>query len=125
VRINVPGEQYKNHERIHATVRNAGTRPITVCIGFLGLLESTLSPFWIKRFSDGKWHTLIMGPDLGHERSPLVIAAGESEEFFVRLGDLGKMRLELDYWHGSITNLDCDAPPKGMKTTRSAAFRID
>jgi hypothetical protein len=125
VKINIPDQHYERQERIHATVQNASSRPITVCVGFLGSLESTPSPFWVERYSDGKWHALIMGPDIGHEKGAWVLEAGESREFFVRLSDSGKLRLKLDYWRGSIPNLDCDAPLKGMKVARSAVFGID
>jgi hypothetical protein len=124
LKINVPEQHYKAREQIRAKVENADSRPVTICIGFLGVIENSPSPFRVERNSDGKWHTLIMGPDLGNQRTSLVLAAGESEEFFVRLSDSGRMRLRLDYWIGSIPKLDCDAPPKGSKLATSSVFTI-
>jgi hypothetical protein len=125
VKINIPEQHYKAREQIRAKVENTDSRPVTLCIRFLGLIESTPSPFWVERNSNGKWHTLIMGPDVGNQSTSLVLGAGKSEEFFVRLSDSGKMRLRLDYWSGSFPNLGCDAPPKGLKVATSSFFTIE
>jgi hypothetical protein len=125
VKINVPDQHYKRQERIHATVQNHGSQAVTLCVGFLGLLEETPSPFWVQGDSDGKWHALILGPDSGNLRAAWVLEAGESREFFVRLSLSGRMRLKLNYWRGSIPNLDCSATPKGLKLVTSSAFTID
>lgn len=124
VKISVPEQRYKAREQIRAKVENTDSRPVTICIGFLGVIESSPSPFRVERNSDGKWHTLIMGPDLGNQRTSLVLGAGESDEFFVRLSDSGRMRFRLDYWIGSIPKLNCDAPPKGSKLATSSVFTI-
>jgi hypothetical protein len=125
VKISVPELHYKVREQILTEVENLGSRPVTLCLRFLGLAESTPSPFWIERSGEGKWRTLIMGPDLGNQGTALVLEAGESKEFFVRLSDPGKMRLKLDYWKGSIPKLGCDVPRRGSKLATSSVFTIE
>ena len=125
VTISVPERHYKTREQIRTKVQNSGSRPVTLCVGFLGFIEETPSPFWVERNSGGKWRTLILGPDVGGQRGAWVLEPGESREFFVRLSDLGRMRLRLDYWKGSIPKLDCDSPPKGSKLATSAVFVIE
>jgi hypothetical protein len=124
VKISVPEQHYKVREQILTKVENLGSRPVTLCIGFLGMAESTPSPFWVQRNGEGKWRTLIMGPDSGNQGTALVLEAYESREFFVRLSDPGRMRLKLDYWKGSIPKLDCDAPTRGSKVVMSDVFTI-
>jgi hypothetical protein len=125
VKINVPEQHYKAREQIRAKVENTDSQPVTFCIGFLGLIESSPSPFWVEQNQDGKWRTLIMGPDVGNQRTSLVLGPGESEEFFVRLSDSGKSRLRLEYWRSSIPKLDCDAHQKGSKVATSSFFTIE
>jgi len=125
VKINVPEQHYKAREQIRAKVENTNTQPVTLCIGFLGLIEISPSPFWVEQNIKGKWHLLIMGPDVGNQRTSLVLGAGESEEFFVRLSDSGRTRLRLEYWSGSIPKLNCDARPKGSKVATSSLFMIE
>ena len=53
-----------------------------------------------------------------------MLEAGESREYPFRLHESG-MRLRLNYWRGSVANLDCHAPPKGLKLVTSKAFTIE
>ncbi|HXN51053.1 MAG TPA: hypothetical protein VN943_03880 [Candidatus Acidoferrum sp.] len=131
VKITIPAQHYRMQELIHAKVENTGNRPVTLCVEFGqtsskgGEIESTPSPFWVQRNSNGKWGTLLIGPDVGSIRAAVVLKAGESKAFPFRLNDSGKMRLRLSYWSGSTTNLDCHAPTKSLKLVTSAAFTIE
>jgi hypothetical protein len=131
-KIDIPAQHYKVRQEIHAKVQNFGIRPVTICVEFGqtspkadGETESTPSPFWVQRNSDGKWGTLIIGPDVGSMRAAVLLDAGESKEFSIRLNDSGRMRLRLDYWPRPISNLDCHAPPKGSKRVTSAVFTVE
>jgi hypothetical protein len=130
LKITVPAQQYKVQEKIPAKVENKGNGAVTLCVEAgqtspkEGEIESTPSPFWVQRSSDGKWGTLMIGPDVGSLRAAVVLAAGKSKEFPFRLNESGRMRLRLNYWRGSIPNLDCHAPPKGLKLVTSAVFTI-
>jgi hypothetical protein len=130
VKITLPKQQYKLEEQIQAKVENAGTRPATFCVEFGqwspkgGSVESTPSPFWVERNDDGKWHTLLIGPDLGSSRHAVELGAGNSLEFPLRLNDAGKMRLQFKYWLGSASELDCTAPHKDAKQARSTTFTV-
>jgi hypothetical protein len=75
--------------------------------------------------TNGEWGTLLIGPDVGSLRVAQVLEAEKSAEFPFRLHDHGKIRLRLNYWRGSIPNLNCNAPPKGKKLVTSAAFTIN
>jgi hypothetical protein len=131
VKITVPAQQYKVGKEIPAKVQNTGSYAVTFCVEFgqtwmkEGEVENTPSPFWVQRNNDGKWGTLLIGPDVGSIRGPIVLQAGESKDFPFRLNDSGRMRLRLYYWRGSVPSLDCHAPPKGMKLLTSASFTVE
>lgn len=132
VTIHVSPQHQKKYETIHARVANTGSRPVTFCIEVGqtspkggGEIETTPTPFWVQRNNDGRWSTLMNGPDVGSFRNPEVLDPGKSLEFPLRLGDSGQMRLRLNYWNGSLPSLDCHAPPKGAKLVTSAVFAIE
>src|SRR5215467_12354284 len=132
VSIHVSPQRQKKYETIHAWVENVGREPVTFCVEVGqtspkggGDIETTPSPFWVQRNNDGRWGTLMIGPDVGSLRRPEVLDQGKALEFPFRLGDSGQMRLRLNYWSGSLPSLDCHAPPKGAKLVTSAVFAID
>jgi hypothetical protein len=131
VKITLPTQQYKVGEEIPAKVENRGKYAVTFCVEFgqwsmkEGEVESTPSPFWVQREDNEKWGTLIIGPDVGSFRGPVVLQAGESMGFPFRLNGPGRMRLRLNYWRGSFPDLDCHAKRKGIKLLTSTAFRIE
>jgi hypothetical protein len=132
VKINIPLQHQKKYETIHASVENAGSKQVTFCIEFGekspkgdGETEATPSPFWVQRNNNGKWGTLMIGPDVGSSRSAQTLDPGKSVEFAFRLGVSGPMRLRLNYWDRSLPSLDCQKPPKGAKLVTSAAFTVE
>ena len=132
VTIRVSPQRQKKYETVHARVENAGSKSVTLSIEVgqtspkgAGDIETTPSPFWVQRNNDGRWRTLVIGPDVGSLRKAEVVDQGKSLEFPFRLGDSGQMRLRLNYWSGSLPNLDCHAPPKGAKLVTSAVFVIE
>lgn len=131
VKITVPVRQYKVGEEIPAKVENGGKYAITFCVEFGqtsmkgGEVESTPSPFWVQQNDDGKWGTLIIGPDVGSFRGAIVLEVGESKDFPFRLNGPGRMRLRLNYWRGSFPDLDCRAKLRGKKLLTSATFTIE
>ena len=132
VKIHIPTQHQKKHETIHASVENTRSKAVTFCVEFgqtspkgRGEIETTPSPFWVQKDGNGKWSTLIIGPDVGSIRGPEVLEPGNSLEFRFRLGDSGQMRLRLNYWDGSLPSLDCHAPPKGAKLVTSAVFTVE
>jgi hypothetical protein len=131
VKITVPAQQYRVGAKIPAKVENTGKYAVTFCVEFgqtsmkEGEVENTPSPFWVQKNNSGKWDTLIIGPDVGGMRARIVLQAGESKEFQFRLNDSGRMRLRLNYWRGSVPNLDCRERPKGIKLLTSSAFTIE
>ena len=130
VRITIPPQRYTVHEEIHAKVENMGHNAVTFCVEFGQTsmkgdeVESTPSPFLVQRNDHGKWGTLMVGPDAGSGRAPVVLEAAHSKEFAFRLNDSGKMRLRLSYRRGSIPELDCHAP-KGLKLASSPVFSVE
>jgi hypothetical protein len=130
VKISISGQDFRLQDEIHAKVENKESRAVTFCVEFGQTspkgaeIESTPSPFWIQRESNGTWGTLIIGPDVGSIRAAVVLEAGESKDFPLRLNDSGRMRLRLNYWRGSTSNLDCNTPPKGSKLATSPIFTI-
>ncbi|HKS82742.1 MAG TPA: hypothetical protein VJR23_14660 [Candidatus Acidoferrales bacterium] len=132
VKIHVSPSHHKQYETIHATVENAGSKPITFCIQVGqtspkggGETEATPLPFWEQKYNNGKWSTLLIGPDVGNFQHPGVLEPGKSLDFPFRLGESGPMRLRLTYWNGSLPNLACNAPPQGAKVATSAPFAVD
>lgn len=132
VKIHVPQQHQKKYEKISASVENSGRKPVTFCVEFGqwspkgdGQVETTPYPFWVQQNHNGKWSTLINGPDVGSNRGPVVLVAGKSMEFPFRLGDSGQMRVRLNYWNGDMPTLDCHAPPKGAKLITSSVFTVE
>ena len=128
VRITASAQHYGLQEEIHASVENIGNRAVTFCVEFAQTsprgdqIENTPSPFWIQRKQNDKWSTLITGPDVGSRRAAMILEVGESKDFPFRINDGGMLRLRLNYWYGSIPNMDCDAPLKDAKLATSKSF---
>lgn len=132
VRIHIPPQHQKKYEKIYASVENAGTKPVSFCVEFGqwspkgdGEIEATPSPFWVQRNNDGKWSTLMIGPDVGSLKAPQVLDPGKAVEFPFRLGDSGRMRLRLNYRTGSFPSLNCHTPTKGERLVTSAVFTVE
>jgi len=132
VKIEISPQRLGKYEKLHAKVENSGSKPVTFCIEAGqtspkggGEIETTPSPFWVQRSNEGKWGTLIIGPDVGSSKFPEVLNPGKSEEFPFRLGGSGQMRLRLNYWDGAVPKLDCHAPPKGLKVVTSSVFTVE
>ena len=132
LRVRLPKEQFKPLERITAEVENRGEAPITFCLEIGQTspapnedgVESTPSPFIVQANSAGKWHTLMIGPDVGSSRHPVVLEADKSLPFPLRLRQEGKFRLLLSYWVGNRPELDCGHPPRGEKRLESRSFSV-
>ena len=125
VRIHIPAQHHTTHQTIRARVENNGRSPVTFCAEFgpdsmkATGSESLPIPFWAQKYSAGKWSTLLTGPDVGGLRGTIVLDSGESKEFPFRLNETGRMRLQLEYWSGSVETLDCRNPPKSSKRVTS------
>lgn len=129
VRITVAPGPFKMHERIKAIVVNEGKAPITVCIeiGQFSQIgeerQSTPYPFYIQKFAQNKWSTLLIGPDVGSYRATEILKAGQSREYPFALNDTGKMRLLVEFWPKELSGDKCpDA--KGRKIAKSKSFFV-
>jgi len=122
VKIQIPTQHLKAQQGIQAKVLNMDSYPVTVCLMLLS--ESTLSPFEIQKYGNGKWGTLLLATDIAGSVAT-VLEAGQSYEFPFRLDGPGTMRLRLAYWRGSITDMHCNALPKGSKITTSTVFTVE
>ena len=133
LRITIPAPQFKALERIPAEIENASREPITFCVEFSQTspspdengIEATPSPFAVQAYSSAKWHTLLIGPDVGSSRHAEVLEAGKSAQFPFRLRETGHIRLVLWYWVGAMPDLDCGHPPKGEKRRESKTFDVE
>jgi hypothetical protein len=131
LKIDLNAKHYGVQEQIHAKVENTGDLPITVCVE-IGQTspngsetESTPSPFFVQKKGNRNWGTLMIGPDVGGNRTAVVLKAGESQESPFRLSESGELRLRMNYWLGSIPKMNCNAPPKGSKLATSSVFTIE
>ena len=130
VRVTVPSPQFQAQEQIRARVENLDRQPITYCVEFGQTwtngtdVESTPSPFAVQQRTNGKWSTLLIGPDVGSFDRPVVLEPGKSEDFPIKLNSGGGTRLQLLYWLGSKVDLICSRPPKGVKKVTSKQFTI-
>ena len=130
-RVTLEKKQYKTEERINARVENTGTQPVTICIEVgrwslnKGKVEATPTPFWVEQRTAGKWHMLLLGPDVGSYLHAEVLDGGKSLQFPFRLGSPGTMRLKFNYWPGSKPNLECKAQPKGANQATSPTFTVE
>jgi hypothetical protein len=138
VRVVVPKSNFQSQELIRAQVVNATKKPISVCLeaGQWSMegnaIHITPIPFLVQRPARRKrkylfrkrWSTLLIGPDIGSTRVPLVFSSGESQYFPFRLSDEGpKFRLLLYYWKGQ-RDLVCSPSPKGSKKAISSEFQL-
>jgi hypothetical protein len=130
VRVFIPQRHYQPQEQIPAKLENQTSQPITVCVEFGqwspkgDTIESTPSPFFVERNDNGKWGVLLNGPDVGSNSQPVEVDSGKSLEFPFRLNGEGTMRLRLDYWIGSRSDVKCNGPAKDTKHLRSATFTL-
>lgn len=128
VRVALPSVEVHLHGKIAATVQNERNQPVTFCVEFGQTssdgtdIEPTPSPFVVQQKRAGKWSTLLIGPDVGSNRVPVVLAPGESSRFPIRLNSVGQTRLQIFYWIGSEPGLTCDKPPKKPKRAESQVF---
>jgi hypothetical protein len=67
----------------------------------------------------------VIGWDVGHGLAAEVLEAGKSMEFPFSLLSSGRMRLIMNYWPGSLGDLNCKTPPKHAKTVTSPVFTIE
>jgi len=133
VRVTVPSSHFKSHERIVAKVENVGKRAVSFCVEFgqssvradsgAGEIETetTPIPFYVERRACHRWSVLLIGPDVGSTRFPVVLDPGKAYEFPFRLSAKEEIRLVLDYWVGETESCH---DSKGKRTTRSAVFLI-
>lgn len=130
VRVSIPPQSFHVNDKIQAKVENATSEPVTFCleIGQSSMngttVEATPIPFTVQASSEDRWHTLLIGPDVGSLFRPVVLEAGKSYEFPFRLNEPGLMRLLLEYWKGSNSGLDCSKPPKHTHKVKSKPFTI-
>lgn len=133
LRIYVPAQRVVNlRTKIHPRVENAGETPVTYCVEFGqwspingAAVESTPIPFVAERDSGGVWRPLLIGPDVGSSRHPVVLDGGRSYEYPFVLLAAGRLRVVLTYWPGSKPSLDCSKPPEGARKVRSAPFVVN
>src|SRR5271169_480222 len=130
--IRVHGEQFKALEHILVEVENRGKTPIAICVelgqtspspGENGI-QAVPSPFVVQANSAGEWHTLMIGPDVGSSRHPVVLEPDKSMPFPLRLSERGEMRLVLSYWLGALPDLDCGHTPRAEKQLKSKTFSV-
>jgi len=111
---------------IVARVENQTAQPVTFCVEFGqrsvdgNIVESTPIPFEVQAQSDKGWSTLLIGPDVGSARRPVVLDGGKSADFPFRLRHNGKFRLLLRYWNGAAPDLNCKQPPAGSRQAKSS-----
>ena len=124
VKIAVTPENGTNS--IVGRVENQTGQPVTFCVEFGqqsvdgNIVESTPIPFEVQAPSNKGWSTLLIGPDVGSARHPVVLEAGKSGDFPFRLRHSGKFRLLLRYWNGAAPDLNCRQPPAGSRQVKSS-----
>jgi hypothetical protein len=131
VRLTIPARKDRIEEQILAKVENIDTEPITICVetgqtsANKGEMEATPSPFWVEQNTGGRWGALLLGTDIGSFAKAEVVEAGKSMKFPFRLSDRGRMRLRLNYWPGSMPNLNCTSKPKDANQLAPSTFTLD
>lgn len=136
VRLKLSKDHFHRHEEIDVAITNAGSKHVSFCVEFghwsfkshssEGInegLETTPTPVYVQEHSGRKWHTLMIGPDIGSARHEVSLGPGETQHYPFRLSDTGEMRIVLDYWNGERDRA-CQNPPY-RSSVRSQAFRVD
>ena len=128
VLVTVEPKAYKANEPIQAAVENRVRLPVTVCLEvgqtskINDAITSTPHPFFMQRNSNGKWSTLLNGPDVGSYRGSIALQPGEKRNFKFALNDAGKIRVGLEYWRGQEDSA-CKSG-KRPKKAFSAPFQV-
>jgi hypothetical protein len=132
VTVSIPQRRYHRYEKIDVIITNRTAKPMSFCVEFghrsmrgsgAGDVEATPTPVYVQRKMNGKWSTLVIGPDIGSVRHSVVVEPGEAQHYPFRLIDRGQMRLVLDYWRGERD--DPCANPKGRKVAKSNVFDVE
>jgi hypothetical protein len=130
IKIDVPNQAFKSHDRIDVEIVNAGASDATFCVeyGYVSYLDSgrsepTPTPVYVQQKVSRSWSTLMTGPDIGSARTPVTLKAEESQHYPFRVNAHGTVRLVLDYWLGSGDHQCGDT--KGRKTAFSRGFQIE
>ena len=126
VRINLPEQRARTREELHVVVNNTERTPVSMCLSYAVVgAKSSPSPFWLQKNQSDKWATQLTAPDLGPIFGvPFILGSGKSQEFPVELNLTGTMRLQLEYWRGSIPNLDCTTVQRHGKVISSYPFVV-
>jgi hypothetical protein len=115
-----------------AIVTNRGKDPVTFCVEFgqyslaspSDQPESTPIPFLVQQYSTGTWSILLIGPDIGSIRAPVMLGPGKSISYPFRVAGNGKVRLLLFYWTGDQPDFSCENPPKRHSRVESKPFLL-
>jgi hypothetical protein len=127
VEVFVPSNTFKPEEVIQAKVTSSA--PVSYCVEFGQTsphgetVVNTPLPFYVEKRGTDKWGVLLIGPDVGSSRHPIILDSGASQDFPFRLIDIGKMRLVLGYWVGERDDV-CNEAAKGKRTAKSKDFSV-
>jgi hypothetical protein len=85
VRVSVA--EIKSDGQVTLVVANGSTRPVAFCATFASKATDigVPNPFEIQVRRRGRWETLLSEPDVGNVRAALMVEAGETKQFPVRL----------------------------------------
>jgi hypothetical protein len=129
VEVFVPSNTFKPEEVIQAKVTNKSSAPVSYCVEFGQTsphgetVVNTPLPFYVEKRGTDKWGVLLIGPDVGSSRHPIILDSGASQDFPFRLIDTGKMRLVLRYWVGERDDV-CNESAKDKRTAKSTDFSV-
>ncbi len=101
---------------VKVTVTNAGNVPVTVCMACCGsIIDAKADPvvpdFDVQVQGPRGWSKLSWGCDVGSCFAPSTLAAGEAQEFKLKLAQPGTYLLRLYYT--DATDIDAQSPKSG------------
>jgi hypothetical protein len=83
-----PKDRYAPHDVIDVVINNAGKSDVSLCVEFghgsfldAEHSEATPTPVYVQRQTNRGWDTLLIGPDVGSMRHPVVLSPGEFQHY--------------------------------------------
>ena len=130
VRVRVPDQHYKSHDKIDVQITNTGASNVTFCVeaGYISYIdsehsESSPTPIYVQQRGARGWSSLLTGPDIGSARSPETLGPGQSQHFPFRVNASGTIRLVLNYWPDSNQH-SCENR-NGLRVARSREISME
>lgn len=123
------GESLKAGTPFAVQLKNDLPNPLTVCADFGKSVQTESgqqvapNPFEVQKWNGRRWHTQLIGTDVGSSSTTISIDAHEAKSFTLQLNASGLYRLKLAYQEGE-NDTQCPLPSEHAVTATSKSFLV-